>query len=209
MSLMFAVYAKAPGATIENLLVDAGSPDAEFSDAAIELGQQVARFHMSSIASEELLIHNDLNTSNIMFDAETHRFSLVDTEDAKLSRDPQLAIHNLFCLACRLCKTGIAKRKMNNANINFLVKTFLTAYTDVLAKNSGVGIVNDVLKLVVTVDSTCERSVGQTCRELVADHVGDETNVGAATVRHGVVARIPSKCGKVRLNFQTLAHHAQ
>lgn len=151
MSLMFAVYAKAPGATIENLLVDAGSPDAEFSDAAIELGQQVARFHMSSIASEELLIHNDLNTSNIMFDAETHRFSLVDTEDAKLSRDPQLAIHDLVWLVGSV-RRALQKRKMNDANINFLVKTFLTAYTDVLAKNSGVGIVNDVLKLVATVE---------------------------------------------------------
>ncbi|MGK5011308.1 eCIS core domain-containing protein [Janthinobacterium sp. MDB2-8] len=150
MSLMFAVYAKAPGATIENLLVDAGSPDAEFSDAAIELGQQVARFHMSSIASEELLIHNDLNTSNIMFDAETHRFALVDTEDAKLSRDPQLAIHDLVWLVGSV-RRALQKRKMHDGEINFLVNTFLITYTEVLAKNSDVRIVNDVLKLVATV----------------------------------------------------------
>lgn len=127
-TIYIVLYKKMSGKTLEKHIQGRTIPKLDV------VGQKVAFLHLSAKEKTgQYLVHNDLNTANIMLD-ENGFMGLVDTDDVGYTGDPAYVMNDILTLL-NMVKSSMQREEYPSETIKAVINDFVLGYLSVMTSH--------------------------------------------------------------------------
>lgn len=127
-TIYIVLYKKMSGKTLEKHIQGRTIPKLD------AVGQKVAFLHLSAKEKTgQYLVHNDLNTANIMLD-ENGFMGLVDTDDVGYTGDPACVMNDILTLL-NMVKSSMQREEYPSETIKAVINDFVLGYLSVMTSH--------------------------------------------------------------------------